>query len=333
MSGGEGGGKLGLGLTTRGEQRGLRQTTRGERLGLRLPRLPAKGLVSAALLSLAACVGDGGSGGASADAATTALEAATGLDYDYFVSNVEPIFTRPRGGFSVDNPGGPSCVMCHTWQTNAPLSLETLQEGPSGETYWTEDQSRVNFAEVARLVTPGDPDNSRLLRVPLAVAEGGRGRHTGGTFWQSKDDPEWQLVAEWVRTAEPSGGAVAAASPSLDFEFFQSCVQRVFVTTIPGALPCTECHGGGAAGFAGSIGDGRDFWNEEESRRNFEVAMRLIEPGEPTRSRLLMHPLAYEGGGDYTHNGPRRWRSMDDPEWQMLASWVRGERTGSVCSV
>ncbi len=85
-------------------------------------------------------------------------------------------------------------------------------------------------------------------------------------------------------------------------------------------------------GFAGPIGGGRDFWNEEESRRNFQVALRLIEPGEPTRSRLLMHPLAYEGGGDYTHNGARRWESMDDPEWQMLAEWVRGERTGRDCA-
>ena len=224
--------------------------------------------------------------------------------------------------------------MCHTWQTNAPLKLEPLEEGPDGETYWTIEQSRRNFVEVARLVTPGDPEGSRLLRVPLARSEGGRGQHTGGTFWASKDEPEWQAVAEWVRTAERPAGLQASAeeSPTVDFEFFQSCVQQIFVTTTPGALPCTECHQGGAMGFAGPIGSGRDFWNEEESRRNFAVATRLIEAGEPTRSRLLMHPLAYEGGGDYTHNGPRRWRSMDDPEWQMLASWVRGERTGSVCS-
>jgi hypothetical protein len=72
--------------------------------------------------------------------------------------------------------------------------------------------------------------------------------------------------------------------------------------------------------------------DEAESRRNFSVVERLVEPGEPSRSRLLMHPLAYEGGGDYAHNGPRRWTSMDDPEWQMLAAWVRGERTGTACS-
>ena len=285
-------------------------------------------LAGTVLLATTACGGED-------ESAAASVAAATGLDFDFYVSDVEPIFTRPRGGFSRDSPGGPSCVMCHTWQTNAPLKLEPLEEGPGGETSWTEAQSRRNFVEVARLVTPGDPDNSRLLRAPLAFGGGGRGLHTGGTFWVSKDEPEWQALAQWVGSANPSvGGETAAeAPPTLDFEFFQSCVQRIFVNTTPGALPCTECHGGGPAGFAGPMGDGREFWDEAESRRNFGVALRLIETGEPTRSRLLMHPLAFEAGGDYTHNGPRRWRSMEDPEWQMLAAWVRGERTGSTCPI
>ena len=281
--------------------------------------------VGSLVLALTACAGED-------ESAAASIAASTGLDFDFYVSEVEPIFTKPRGGFSLESPGGPSCVMCHTWQTNAPLKLERLEEGAGGETYWTQDQSRRNFVEVARLVTPGNPDDSRLLKAPLALRAGGRGAHTGGSFWASKDDPEWQVLADWVRMAGPPRGTVAVA-PTVDFDFFQSCVQRIFLVTTPGALPCTECHGAGTAGFARPIGDGRAFWNEEESRRNFNVAMRLIEPGEPTRSRLLMHPLAYEGGGDYTHNGPRRWRSMQDPEWQMLAEWVRGERTGSTCPV
>ena len=302
--------------------------TRGAGRAPTCPGVPRwRVLVGPLLLVLTACTGEG-------ESAAASVAAATGLDFDFYVSEVEPIFTRPRGGFTLESPGGPSCVMCHTWQTNAPLKLERLEEGPGGETYWTEDQSRRNFVEVARLVTPGNPDDSRLLRVPLASRAGGRGAHTGGSFWASKDDPEWQVLAAWVRMADPPVGTLAVAvAPSVDFDFFRSCVQRIFVVTTPGALPCTECHGSGTAGFARPIGDGRAFWNEEESRRNFAVAMRLIEPGEPTRSRLLMHPLAYEGGGDYTHNGPRRWRSMEDPEWQMLAGWVRGELTGSTCPV
>ena len=35
--------------------------------------------------------------------------------------------------------------------------------------------------------------------------------------------------------------------------------------------------------------------------------------------------MAPEAGGDNYHSGGRRWFSQDDPEWQMLAAWVRGE--------
>jgi len=38
-----------------------------------------------------------------------------------------------------------------------------------------------------------------------------------------------------------------------------------------------------------------------------------------------LNPLHPDGGGAYTHNGPRRWESRSDPEWQMLAGWVRGD--------
>ncbi|WP_419935247.1 integrase [Candidatus Palauibacter sp.] len=36
-------------------------------------------------------------------------------------------------------------------------------------------------------------------------------------------------------------------------------------------------------------------------------------------------PRTVGAGGDYFHGGPRRWTSMDNPEWQMLADWVRGQ--------
>jgi hypothetical protein len=46
-----------------------------------------------------------------------------------------------------------------------------------------------------------------------------------------------------------------------------------------------------------------------------------------------MHPLHPDGGGDYAHNGVKRWTSQNDPEWRMLAAWVRGERTGANCQM
>ena len=62
-----------------------------------------------------------------------------------------------------------------------------------------------------------------------------------------------------------------------------------------------------------SPASGRSAWNEEEARQAFRVIARLIVPGNPEQSRFLLKPLHPDGGGSYTHNGPRRWQSRDDP--------------------
>jgi hypothetical protein len=75
------------------------------------------------------------------------------------------------------------------------------------------------------------------------------------------------------------------------------------------------------------LGDGAKDWNEEQSRKNFAVVSSLVVPGEPTASRLLMHPLARDAGGDPFHGGGKHWSAQSDPEWQTLAAWVRGATT------
>jgi YVTN family beta-propeller protein len=73
-------------------------------------------------------------------------------------------------------------------------------------------------------------------------------------------------------------------------------------------------------------------WNEKQSRKNFEVIRLRVVPGNPEASRLLRHPLAETAGGDPHHDGGKHWTSKDDPEWQTLAAWVRGETLHSASS-
>ncbi|WP_420447759.1 hypothetical protein [Candidatus Palauibacter sp.] len=240
------------------------------------------------------------------------------LSFERYRETVEPIFLEDRGGWG---PGRAPCVTCHAEQ-GTPLRLQRLRETDDGEVYWAEEDSRRNFEVVSRLVTPGDPDGSRLLRKALEVPAGGAAFHVGGKFFESKSDPEWRAMADWVAAADP---AERPAPPRLDFDFFRDCVQRMYLDKRPGDVECIHCHETGARGFARHIPEDRDFWNQEESRGNFAVTRRYVEPGEPMMSRLLTHPLAPTAGGDYFHGGPRRWDSTDDPEWQMLAAWVRGE--------
>jgi hypothetical protein len=289
----------------------------------------------AVALALVAGIGVFGALGLTAPADAEHVNAATAgiaddierRSFDYYRENVEPLFARPRG-----YPGrgeSAACVMCHTWQTNLRLALEDMTETPDGWT-WTPAQSTLNYEVVTQLVNASDPPSSRLLRKPLATQAGGDG-HTGGTYWESTDDPEYQVVLEWIRML-PRERFTPPTEPPLDFEFYRTCVQRMYETPRYGQLSCQECHAGGFTGFAPRAANG-SAWTEEEARRGFEAIQRLILPGDPVESRFLLKPLHPDGGGSYTHNGVRRWASRDDPEWQMLAAWVRGERTGSDCSM
>ena len=152
----------------------------------------------------------------------------------------------------------------------------------------------------------------------------------GGKFFESKSDPEWQAMSEWVQAADAV--EAGAAPPRLDFDFFRECVQRIFLDKRPGDVECVHCHDSGARNFARAIPEGREFWNQQESRGNFAIIRRYVEPGHPMMSRFLTHPLSPEAGGDGFHGGPRRWASPEDPEWQMLAAWVRGENPECVFS-
>ncbi|HZM96554.1 MAG TPA: hypothetical protein VFB92_24195 [Vicinamibacterales bacterium] len=244
-------------------------------------------------------------------------------DVDSFRKTIEPIFMRDRGGTM---PGYAACVMCHTWQTSLRFDLET----PETDAGWTAEQSRRNFQMITQLVNTRTPENSRLLVKPLEPKAGGMG-HTGGTYWSSREDPEFQTVLKWIRSL-PADAYVPKPEPAVDFEFFRACVQNVFATPREGHIRCSNCHGAGQMGFAPVPGGGRTTWNEEEARQAFRVIARLIVAGNPVQSRFLLKPLHPDGGGSYAHNGVRRWQTRDDPEWQMLAAWVRGERKGSNCS-
>lgn len=246
----------------------------------------------------------------------------TSADIDAYRTVVERVFMTDRGGTT---PGVAACVMCHTWQTRVRFTLET----PATDAGWTVEQSRKNFDVVTKLVNTTSPATSRLLLKPLDPSAGGMG-HTGGSFWKSRTDPEYLAILNWISKL-PAGRYAATADPPLDFDFFRACVQKVFATPREGHIKCSNCHAEGLIGFAPVPQDGAA-WSDQEARRAFSTITRLIVPGNPEQSRFLLKPLHPDGGGSYTHNGPRRWPSRNDPEFQMLAQWVRGERKGNNCS-
>ena len=120
----------------------------------------------------------------------------------------------------------------------------------------------------------------------------------------------------------PSTAATTAAA--LDFDFFKARVQPIFLAKRPGHARCVTCHRTGSPPLV-PLADGQATWTDEQSRQNFDAWKRVVVPGRPDASRLLLHPLAKTAGGDVFHAGGRHWASQSDPEWQTLAAWVRGE--------
>lgn len=138
------------------------------------------------------------------------------------------------------------------------------------------------------------------------------------------------LVAALLIPAAATLRAQGAASPPasvLDFEFFRTKVQPIFLAKRDGHTRCVSCHSKGTPMLLQKLSPGATTWNEEQSRKNFQVVQPRVIPFNLTQSRLLAHPLLADGGGDFYHSGGKHWNSFLDPEWQTIANWVCGRKT------
>ena len=143
------------------------------------------------------------------------------------------------------------------------------------------------------------------------------------------------LVASAVALYAPApfaAQAPSASKPSLDYEYFKTRVEPVFLKKrSPDHARCYTCHevsrhGGGPLSLE-RLAPGASFWTEEQSRANFQIVSKLVTPGSPLTSMFLLMPLAPEVGGlADTHQGGRQFRSQDDPDYKILEAWVRGQK-------
>ena len=115
-----------------------------------------------------------------------------------------------------------------------------------------------------------------------------------------------------------------APSVALDYEYFKSKVEPIFLAKRQGHARCVTCHSvNNVALHVVPLSPGSTSWNEEESRKNFELVQRVAIPGD-LKSPLLVHPLAEQAGGDFFHSGGKHFNSQDDPEWLVLKAFVVG---------
>ena len=178
----------------------------------------------------------------------------------------------------------------------------------------------------------------RFLAPGVAIADGRyeiRGSQAGDQrrMWTTfvlmrGGSGEWRVAA--IRNMVPTGSLPAsqepaAASGSLDYEYFKTRVQPIFLAKRAGHARCIACHGSGTPLRLQPLAPGATTWNDEDARKNFEAVRRVVVPGSVTKSRLLVHPLTEEAGGDFYHSGGKHWSSQNDAEWRTLKAWVLGE--------
>jgi hypothetical protein len=120
--------------------------------------------------------------------------------------------------------------------------------------------------------------------------------------------------------------SAVSAAETLDYAFFKSSVEPIFLKKREGHTRCYVCHVESDNAFRlERLEPGAAFWTEQQSRRNYQVLSTLVAAGDPSASRLLMQPLAPEGGGNAFHSGGRQFASKDDPDWKTMERWVTGK--------
>jgi hypothetical protein len=143
----------------------------------------------------------------------------------------------------------------------------------------------------------------------------------------------WTIVLAAAAALEMAApGPVASqpkAKPTLDYDFYKARVEPIFLKKKAAHTRCVVCHSEGNNAFRlEHLAPGAKGYADEQSHKNFAMVSKLVNPGDPMVSRLLMHPLAPEGGGDVFHSGGRQFMSVKDADWKAMAAFVNGATLG-----
>ena len=107
--------------------------------------------------------------------------------------------------------------------------------------------------------------------------------------------------------------ALVPAAGTLDYDFYKAKVQPIFLVKRPGHAPCVMCHAEANNMLRlEKLPDGQSTWTEEQTRKNFDTVAKIVQAADdPLASKILLHPLAPEAGGDAFHSGGRQFATQE----------------------
>jgi hypothetical protein len=237
------------------------------------------------------------------------------FDFNYFTALVQPLFLKKYRNTA--------CVDCHTPQSNISGKFRVLAPGRDGR--YTLEQSRVNFASVLAVIDRQNRDQSKLLLKPLDpnTREGSiRGMtHDGGAFWTSENDPDFQLVKDWL------DGAKLETPPErqLSFTYFVQHVEPIFSTPGPDGIACINCHSTHAILHLLSPETREGKFSIQQLVNNYQSALRVVDETAAADSFIVRKPTSPREGesGGISHAGGVRWPGKKDSwQYKALLSWI-----------
>ncbi len=121
--------------------------------------------------------------------------------------------------------------------------------------------------------------------------------------------------------------ATLAFAQGLDFQTYRTRVEPIFLKKRPGHARCVVCHEANNSAFRlQPMPPAGGTWTDEQSRKNYENVVHLVKAGDPLASKLLIHPLSPDAGGDEFHGGGWQFVSQKDPDWMTIAAWVKAAK-------
>ena len=134
------------------------------------------------------------------------------------------------------------------------------------------------------------------------------------------------VTAAAAALALSAASFVSQAAGTLDYDYYKAKVQPIFLAKRSGHARCVMCHAEANNMLRlEKLPDGQAAYTEEQTRKNFETVSKIVQAvDDPLKSKILIHPLAPESGGDAYHSGGRQFATKNDPLWKTIADWTKG---------